>query len=162
MTPLLDACGISLAGRLKPCTMALRAGRMAALIGPNGSGKTSLLRALAQVESSAGIVRVDGTNIARALAAHRRALLSYLPASRELVWPIAVEDVIALGLSRPDPRRIETLLAELDKMFVDLLRLLAHSFRFKLAHFQLQVRSERHGGDGGGGYAIYNVWNKKG
>ena len=74
---------------------------MIALVGPNGGGKTSLLRALARIEGATGAVVIDGEDLDAAGEARRRRLLSFLPASREIAWPIAVRDVIALGGAGP-------------------------------------------------------------
>ncbi|GAA4041727.1 ABC transporter ATP-binding protein [Sphingomonas rosea] len=114
MTSLLEARGIAVPGRLDPLDLAVAAGAMVALIGPNGSGKTSLLRALAGVPPRSGMVSIDGEDVAAAAPARRRKLLSFLPASREVAWPIPVRDVIALGLDQPDPARVAELLAALD------------------------------------------------
>jgi iron complex transport system ATP-binding protein len=114
MTALLCACEVALGNRLRPASLELQAGSMTAVIGPNGTGKTSLLRALAGVERSSGSVTVEGYDLHRASPSRRRRLGSFLPASREVVWPIAVEDVVALGLAAPDPARVSQLLRELD------------------------------------------------
>jgi len=114
MTPLLEAADLWLEHRLQPVSMSVVSGQLVGLIGPNGSGKTSLLRALACVEVSGGSVRIDGENPAALPPARRRRLLSFLPASRDLVWSIKARDVIALGLVAPDPGRIEQLLADLE------------------------------------------------
>ncbi|WP_294171533.1 ABC transporter ATP-binding protein, partial [uncultured Sphingomonas sp.] len=100
MTAVLAAEELSIPERLRPTSLELAAGSLTALIGPNGSGKTSLLRALAGIERASGQVRVAGEALASATPARRRQLLAYLPASRELVWPIAARDVIRLGLER--------------------------------------------------------------
>jgi iron complex transport system ATP-binding protein len=97
MTGLLDATALSLAGRLETTNFALREGELACLIGPNGSGKTSLLHALARIGQPGGTVRVAGEDLATLAPERRRALLSYLPASRDIVWPLSARDVIALG-----------------------------------------------------------------
>ena len=114
MTPLLEAHDLAVGGRLKPTSLTLHQGTVTALIGPNGSGKTSLLRALAGIELSAGRVTVAGEALDQAPPLRRRALLSFLPASRDLTWPIAVRDVIALGLGSPDPVRVEELIDRLE------------------------------------------------
>jgi iron complex transport system ATP-binding protein len=106
----LLARGIALHARLDPVDLTLSSGQLAALIGPNGGGKTSLLRALAGVEESAGTVSIDGAQVANLSEAQRRRLLAFLPASRDLGWPIAARDVIALGLGASDAGRIEELI----------------------------------------------------
>jgi iron complex transport system ATP-binding protein len=108
MTALL-ASAIALPGRLSPTDLALDRGQMLALVGPNGGGKTSLLRALAGVEDALGDVAIDGEQLAGLNEARRRALLAFLPASRDLGWPIAARDVIALGLARLDAARVSEL-----------------------------------------------------
>jgi iron complex transport system ATP-binding protein len=110
MTSLLEARGIALDVRLHPTDLSIGSDELVAVIGPNGGGKTSLLRALAGVERSAGTVLIDGEDLDTILPARRPRLVTYLPASREVVWPIAARDVIALGLSAPDPVRIEELI----------------------------------------------------
>jgi iron complex transport system ATP-binding protein len=89
-------------------------GQLVAVIGPNGSGKTSLLRALADVERTDGRVRIDGEDLTAAGPGRRPYLATYLPASRDLIWPIATRDVISLGLPRPDPERVGELIELLE------------------------------------------------
>ena len=47
MSALLSAVGVTIGGRLQATDLDVAAGTMVALVGPNGGGKTSLLRALA-------------------------------------------------------------------------------------------------------------------
>ena len=117
MTSLM-AKGVALDARLQPTDLAVTAGELVAVVGPNGGGKTSLLRALARVEHAAGQVMIDGEDLDRAPEARRRHLLALLPASRDIGWPISARDVIALGLARRDPVRIDELLAifELERL----------------------------------------------
>ncbi|MFL6779644.1 MAG: ABC transporter ATP-binding protein [Sphingomicrobium sp.] len=110
MTALI-AKGIGIQGRLQPTDLDVRGGELVALVGPNGGGKTSLLRALARIESAAGDVAICGEDVDRSPMPRRRQLLSFLPASREVTWPISVRDVIELGLDRPDPDRVAELVA---------------------------------------------------
>src|SRR5215207_1280872 len=113
MTPLLDARGLAISGRLQPTDLELDPG-MTAVIGPNGAGKTSLLRALAGIELEVGDVVIAGEDLTHAPSPRRMRLLSFLPATRALVWPISTRDVIALGLPSPDPARVDELLKQLE------------------------------------------------
>ncbi len=113
MTSLV-AKGVALATRLSPTDVAVRAGELVAVVGPNGGGKTSLLRALARVEHATGCVEIDGENLDQMPEARRRQLLALLPAARDIGWPISVRDVIALGLAHQDPARIGELLNDFE------------------------------------------------
>lgn len=114
MTPLLEA-SVGLPPRLQPVRVTAQAGERIAVIGPNGSGKSTLLRALAGIEQGShdGTIAIGGVDLLAAPPASRPRLLSFLPASRDVRWPIPVRDVVALGLPRPDPARVEALLARL-------------------------------------------------
>jgi iron complex transport system ATP-binding protein len=107
---LLDAQGLALTGRLEPTSLTLEARTIACLIGPNGSGKTSLLHAIAGIGSPAGQARIDGIDPWRLGPPHRQRLLTYLPASRDIRWPLTASDLIRLG----SEDRIEPILAELE------------------------------------------------
>lgn len=97
MTPLLDLDAVGIAGRIAPTTVRIDAGTMVALVGPNGGGKTSLLRAIAGVDDASGSVRIDGEPLAAAAPNRRAKLVGFLPATREVAWPIPVRDVVELG-----------------------------------------------------------------
>lgn len=97
MTKLLQAEAVALAGRLSPADFAMEAPELVCLVGPNGSGKTSLLHALARIGGPAGEVRIDGLRPEDLAPARRRRLLSYLPASRDIAWPLTARDLVRLG-----------------------------------------------------------------
>ena len=114
MTPLAEALRIGIAGRLSPSDLAVDAGQMVAVIGPNGGGKTSLLRAMARTEDATGRVTVEGQDVDETVEAQRRRLLTFLPASREVNWPVALRDFLTFGLESPDAARIDKLIALLE------------------------------------------------
>ena len=108
------ARALAIAGRLSPTDLTVEAGQLVAVIGPNGGGKTSLLRAMARTEDAGGMVVVDGHDLDAAGESQRRRLLAFMPASRGAPWPIRVADFIALGLSAPDDERIAELITALE------------------------------------------------
>jgi iron complex transport system ATP-binding protein len=109
MTPLLSVRGVAIADRLARTDMDVGFGELVALIGPNGSGKTSLLRAVAGIEGRADQIAIQGESLISAPPARRPSLLGFLPASRDLAWPISARDVIGLGGSA-DAARIDKLI----------------------------------------------------
>jgi iron complex transport system ATP-binding protein len=94
---MLLASGLSLPGRLHGAALEIRAGELICLVGPNGSGKTSLLHALAGIGARTGTVELDGVDPRTLPPSVRPAFLTYLPASRDAPWPLLARDVIALG-----------------------------------------------------------------
>ena len=102
MTALVEA-RVSIPGRLGRTELLLSEGEITALVGPNGGGKTSLLRALAQVEEAQGEVMVRGEVLGEVPPNRRSRLVGFLPASRDLAWPIAVRDLLRLGIAPGTP-----------------------------------------------------------
>jgi len=98
MMARIQALGMAVHGRLERCDIALAAGTLTMLVGPNGAGKTTLLRALAGVGAAEGVVTIDGEPLAGLPPARRIALLAYLGASRDVLWPLSARDYVALGL----------------------------------------------------------------
>ena len=107
---LLVASGLRIPRRLEETSLTLKAGTLTCLIGPNGSGKTSLLHAIAGIGSPAGQVRIDGVDPFGLAPPQRQRLLTYLPASRDIGWPLLVPDLVRLG-GEDD---VEPVLAELE------------------------------------------------
>jgi iron complex transport system ATP-binding protein len=96
---------VSLGGRfvVDGVDFSAQAGAVSAIVGPNGSGKTSLLRALAGLLPYSGSVRAGTLDLAQASAADRARQIAYLPQSSALRALLSVREVVALGryASRP-------------------------------------------------------------
>ena len=95
---LVEAHGLAIGGRLEPTSLDLKAGDLVGLVGPNGSGKTSLLHALAMIPPAQGQVCIAGQDPREMHPHARQRLFSFLPASRDVIWPLKARDVIDLGL----------------------------------------------------------------
>ena len=108
------ATKVAIAGRLSPTDLTVETGQLVAVIGPNGGGKTSLLRAMARTEDAGGTISVEGHDLDAASEAERRRLVAFMPASREAPWPIRAIDFIALGLGARDDARIAHLIDALE------------------------------------------------
>ena len=83
---------------LKSVSFDVVQGQFVALLGPNGAGKTTAVRALLGAQAlKSGRALIAGKDT-QSLSARERALaLSYLPQSRQVAWPMAVREVVALG-----------------------------------------------------------------
>lgn len=97
MSALVRARGLAMKGRLQETSLAIEAGELVCLVGPNGSGKTSLIQAMAGIGRAGGSLDLAGRDPRRLGAAERSSCLTYLPATRDLPWPLRARDVIALG-----------------------------------------------------------------
>ncbi len=87
--PLLDGVSFSLA-----------AGQVLCLLGPNGSGKTSLLRCVLGLETLAGgQVRLDGVDLSALKPVQRARRMAYVPQSSATAFPFSVFDVVLMGRS---------------------------------------------------------------
>lgn len=115
----LTATGIARPPMLAATTLSLAAGTLTGVIGPNGAGKTTLLRALAGLGSGPGTVTIDGTALAALRPAARVRQLAWLPADRELAWPMHADDLVQLGLGPGAPRDAAAVAAALTAAHAD-------------------------------------------
>lgn len=108
----LVAKGLARPPMLAPTDLTLARGELVGLIGPNGAGKTTLLRALAGLSRCKGETRVNG----KPLVPNPKGL-AWLPADRDIAWPMRAADLVQLGLgpgAPPDPQAVTAALAMTD------------------------------------------------
>ncbi|WP_321962112.1 ABC transporter ATP-binding protein [Paraburkholderia sp. J7] len=80
-------------------------GSVGALLGANGAGKSSTLRAIAGLEAAQGRVCFDGHDVSRLnVAARFRAGIVYVPEGRAIVADISVAENLTLGAYFVDAR----------------------------------------------------------
>jgi iron complex transport system ATP-binding protein len=78
--------------------LTLEAGELVALVGPNGSGKTTALRALlGLMPLVSGTAMIGGADVRTLGPITRARQVAYLPQSRPMAWAISVQDAVALG-----------------------------------------------------------------
>ncbi len=92
------AAGYGAKGVLAGVSLALRRGRVAALLGENGSGKSTLLRVLAGIlKPQAGEVLLDGRDLASVPRREAARAIGYLPQSFEPLFPMTARELVLLG-----------------------------------------------------------------
>ncbi len=85
---------------LQDVSFELQVGSTVCLLGPNGSGKTSLLRCVLGLENLvAGRVLVDGQDLVTLSPRRRAQLMAYVPQSSAVAFSFTVFDVVLMGRS---------------------------------------------------------------
>lgn len=115
-------CGYPKKTVFQNLTLQLYPGQFAGLVGPSGTGKSTLLKAiLGIVPILSGSVSVSGTQVSPQSLPH----VGYVPQIETVDWdfPVTVEQVVAMGLYRessrlpwltaPERARIQSLLEQL-------------------------------------------------
>jgi branched-chain amino acid transport system ATP-binding protein len=128
VTALLDTEDLELAyGELTACrniSITVGAGEIVALIGSNGAGKTTILRAIAgALPPRAGIIRFDGREITRLPAYDRTQLgIALVPEGRHVFPFLTVRENLELGgfKYRKDIGKIRRLVETMFDMFPQL------------------------------------------
>ena len=98
----ISVCGLTVeVGHVNIITnvsLEIAPGELVGIIGPNGTGKTTLLRAIMGIiPGKTGTVTLDGESVHALRPEQRAKKIAYLPQSRQLAWPQKVRDIIALG-----------------------------------------------------------------
>jgi branched-chain amino acid transport system ATP-binding protein len=105
---------------LKGITLSIEKGQLVALIGANGAGKSTTLRAISGIlPSAAGSITLDGEDITRCSA---RQILSrgiaHCPEGRRVFFDMTVNENLDMGAYlRPDNREIEADRERIFEMF---------------------------------------------
>ena len=103
---------------------AVKAGEVLALLGPNGGGKTTLLKTLlGLIPPLAGEVRLDGRRLAAFSPSERARAIAYVPQVHAGTFAYPVAEIVLMGrtahaglLGRPSPRDREIAHAALERL----------------------------------------------
>jgi iron complex transport system ATP-binding protein len=100
MTLSAHALILILGGRavLNDISISLKRGRVTAILGANGAGKTSLIRALAGLAApDSGAATLDGEPLTNLTLAERARRIGYLPQNGTPAWNVTARELVGLG-----------------------------------------------------------------
>lgn len=76
----------------------MKAGQVSCIVGPNGVGKSTLLKCLCNLHSpETGVIYLDGEEIARLKAKELARLMGYVPQQEKGVFSLSVFEAVLLG-----------------------------------------------------------------
>jgi len=100
MTLAAEQLGFGYRGRLvgSGVSLDIRNGEVLCLLGPNGGGKTTLMKTLlGLLPPIAGRVRLDGRDIAEMSRRELARIIGYVPQAHLAFFPFTVSDVVLMG-----------------------------------------------------------------
>ena len=85
---------------IKHCDISLREGKLTALLGLNGSGKTTMLKAsCGLLRGRSAVWRVCGEDAYKMNEKRKAQLISYVPQKNTIIYSISTTDVVAMGFN---------------------------------------------------------------
>jgi iron complex transport system ATP-binding protein len=101
---MLSADNLAFGYRGKPVgsgvSLDIRAGEVLCLLGPNGGGKTTLMKTLlGLLPPLGGAVRLDGEDVAAWPRRRLARIIGYVPQAHAAFFPFAVSDIVLMGRS---------------------------------------------------------------
>jgi iron complex transport system ATP-binding protein len=96
----LQSVSVDLGGRRVVDDVSFEAmpGRLTAIIGPNGSGKTTTLRAISGDRRHVGEISINGRSLARLAVGEQARLRGVMSQSIQLGFPFTVREVLEMGV----------------------------------------------------------------
>ena len=107
----VESVSVSLSGKpiVHGVSLQAQAGRFTAIVGPNGSGKTTTMKAIAGEVGYEGKVRLNGADIATLQPWQLAARRAVLPQATAIAFPFTVREIVRMGLSVGPNRQAEAL-----------------------------------------------------
>lgn len=102
MTPLLEISGLTVnygaIAAVRGVSFEVRSGEMVVLLGANGAGKSSILKAVSGLIPGGGAARFDGEDLA-GITAHERVArgIAHVPEGRRIFYNLSVKENLLLG-----------------------------------------------------------------
>ena len=83
---------------LKGIDLTVKKGKIISVLGPNGVGKTTLLKCLlGMIKPCSGFIRLDDMDILKMSPTHRARLIGYVPQAFPSKFPMTVFDAVLMG-----------------------------------------------------------------